>query len=66
MRIPLGDYDLVFDKLAEALQTETETFRALLTPQTVDAEIQELREIDEVRRLAEELEDPEPSTFAST
>ena len=60
----MADYDLVFEKLAEAL--ESETFRASLTTPIAEAGPEEMQEIEEIRRLAEELEEPESSTFAST
>ena len=62
----MAEYDLVFEKLAEALETETDTFRVSLTTPITDAGPEEMQEIEELRRLAEELEEPEPSTFAST
>ena len=61
----MADYNVVFVKLTEALEAEPETFR--LSSATLDVDpVQELQEIEEIRRLAEFLVEPEPSTYAST
>ena len=58
-----GEYALVFDKLREVIETET----AHLSVPSADAGgIEEMQEIDEIRRMAEVLSEPEPSTFTST
>ena len=57
-----GEYTLVFDKLREVIETET---AHLLVPDN-DGEVEEMQEIDEIRRVAEALVEPEPSTFTST
>ncbi len=59
-----ADYTLVFDKLRETTETETETARIQLSmPDADDAGIEEMREINELQRMAEELAEPETSTF---
>ena len=58
-----GEYDLVFDKLREVIETET---AYLLIPNADDEEVEEMQEIDEIRRMSEALAEPEQSTFAST
>ena len=61
----MADHDVVFEKLAEALEAEPETFR--LSHSMPDAHtVEEMQEIEEIRRLAEVLDDPEPSSYAST
>ena len=61
----MADHDVVFEKLAEALEAEPEVVR--LSPSTPDIDaVRELEEIEEIRRLAEVLEEPEPSTYATT
>ena len=63
------DYAIVFDKLKEVIETETETETAnvrLLVPNADDVGFEEIQEIDEIRRLVEALEEPETSTFSST
>ena len=57
-----GEYTLVFDKLREVIETET---AHLLVPDD-EGEVEEMQEIDEIRRVAEALVEPEPSTFTST
>ena len=57
-----GEYTLVFDKLREVIETET---AHLLVPDN-DGEVEEMQEIDEIRRVAEALVEPAPSTFTST
>ena len=57
-----GEYTLVFDKLREVIETET---AHLLVPDN-DGEVEEMQGIDEIRRVAEALVEPEPSTFTST
>ena len=61
----MADHDVVFDKLAEALEAEPETFRLSLSIPDADA-VEEMQEIEELRRLAEVLDEPEPSSYAST
>ena len=61
----MANYDLVFDKLAEALEAEPETFRLSRSVSESDA-VEEMQEIEELRRLADVLEEPEPSSYAST
>ena len=64
-----ADYTIVFDKLREVIETETETETAcvqLLVPNAAVGVVEEMQEIEEIRRLAEELAEPELSTFAST
>ena len=56
------DYTLVFDKLREVIETETAHVQ-LLVP---NATAEEVEEIDEIRQVAEELAEPEPSLFTST
>ena len=58
-----GEYDLVFDKLREVIETET---AHLLVPNAADKRVEEMQKIDEIRRAAEALAEPEPSTFTST
>ncbi len=60
----MPEFDLVFDKLREALETETMT--ASYVPLSTDADTEEMDGIEELRRIVEELEEPEPTTFAST
>ena len=63
------DYAIVFDKLKEVIETETETETAnvrLLVPNADDVGFEEIQEIDEIRRMVEALEEPETSTFSST
>ena len=63
------DYAIVFDKLKEVIETETETETAnvrLLVPNADDVGFEEIQEIDEIRRLVEALEEPDTSTFSST
>ena len=48
------DYAIVFDKLKEVIETETETETAnvrLLVPNADDVGFEEIQEIDEIRRL---------------
>ena len=59
----MADHDVVFEKLAEALDAESDTFR--LSRSTSDA-VEEMREIEEIRRLAELVDEPEPTSYAST
>lgn len=62
-----ADYTIVFDKLREAIEIETETARMQLpAPAAGEGESEEMREIDEIRRMAEELAEPDSSTFSST
>lgn len=61
----MADHDVVFDKLAEALATESETFRLSRPIPDADA-LEEMQEIEEIRRLAEVLDEPGPSSYAST
>ena len=63
------DYAIVFDKLKEVIETETETETAnvrLLVPNADDVGFEEIQEIDEIRQLVEALEEPDTSTFSST
>ena len=61
------DYAIVFDKLKEVTETETETANVrLLVTNADDVGFEEIQEIDEIRRLVEALEEPEISTFSST
>ncbi len=61
------DYAIVFDKLKEVIEIETETANVrLLVPNPDDVGFEEIQEIDEIRRLVEALEEPETSTFSST
>ena len=62
-----ADYTIVFDKLWEVSETETETACVqLLVPNAAAGVVEEMQEIEEIRQLAEELAEPELSTFAST
>lgn len=62
-----ADYTIVFDKLREAIEIETETAHMRLpAPAAGEAEADEIREIDEIRRIAEELAEPDSSTFSRT
>jgi uncharacterized protein with von Willebrand factor type A (vWA) domain len=61
----MADHDVVFDKLAEALEAEPETFRLSRSIPDADA-VEEMQEIEEIRRLAEVLDEPQPSSYAST
>lgn len=62
-----ADYTIVFDKLREAIEIETETAHMRLpAPAAGEAEADEIREIDEIRRMAEELAEPDSSTFSRT
>ena len=54
------DYTLVFDKLREVIETETAHVQ-LLVPNAAAEEVEEMKEIDEIRQVAEELAEPEPS-----
>ena len=47
-----GEYALVFEKLREAIETET---AHLLVPNTDEGEVEEMQAIDEIRRVAEAL-----------
>ena len=58
-----GEYAIVFDKLRGVIETET---AHLLVPNADDGEVEEMQEIDEIRRVTEALVEPEPSTFTST
>ena len=60
-----GEYTLVFEKLREVIETETACVQ-LLVPNAAAGVVEEMQEIEEIRRLAEELAEPELSTFAST
>ena len=61
------DYSIVFDKLKEVIETETETANVrLLVPNADDVGFEEMQEIDEIRRMVEALEEQEISTFSST
>ena len=60
-----ADYTIVFDKLREVIETETACVQ-LLVPNAAAGVVEEMQEIEEIRRLAEELAEPELSTFAST
>ena len=63
------DYSIVFDKLKEVIETETETETAnvrLLVPNADDVGFEEIQEIDEIRRMVEALEEQDISTFSST
>ena len=55
----------MFDKLREVIETETACVQ-LLVPNAAAGVVEEMQEIEEIRRLAEELAEPELSTFAST
>ena len=57
------EYTFVFDKLQEVIETET---AHLLVPNADAGEVEEMQEIEEIRRVAEELVEPDPSTFTST
>ena len=59
------DYTLVFDKLREVIETETAHVQ-LLVPNAAAEEVEKMKEIDEIRQVAEELAEPEPSLFTST
>ena len=61
----MADYDVVFVKLSEALEAEPDAFR-LSSATPGDDGVGEMQEIEEIRRLAELLVEPEPSTYAST
>lgn len=60
-----ADYTIVFDKLREAIEIETARMQ-LPAPAAGEGESEEMREIDEIRRMAEELAEPDSSTFSST
>lgn len=61
----MAKHDVVFEKLAEALEAEPAVFR--LSRSTLDTDtVGEMEEIEEIRRLAEVLEEPEPSSYTST
>ena len=60
-----SEYAIVFGKLREVLETETGRVQ-ILAPNADDKEVEEMREIDEIRRMADALEEQDPSTFAST
>ena len=60
-----ADYTLVFDKLREVIETETAHVQ-FLTPNRDEGDVDEMQEIDEIRRVAEALAEPEPSMFTST
>ena len=51
------DYTLVFDKLREVIETETAHVQ-LLVPNAAAEEVEEMKEIDEIRQVAEELAEP--------
>ena len=61
----ITDYTLVFDKLREVIETETAHVQ-LLVPNAAAEEVEEMKEIDEIRQVAKELAEPEPSLFTST
>jgi hypothetical protein len=54
----MSDYEIVFEKLAE--------LEAQLTDEDSQAERLELDEIDELRRFAAEICEPEPTSFTTT
>ena len=58
--MPRADYTIVFKKLDEALTAAPDLAR----PTELDPN--ELDEINELRRLAAEISDPEPSSYTST
>ena len=60
-----ADYTLVFDKLREVIETET-AYVQFLVPNAADGVVEEMQKIDEVRRLAEALAEPDLSTFTNT
>lgn len=59
----MADYDVVFVKVAEAVDEEPETFHLSTPDADADGEMQEL---EEIRRLVDVLDEPEFSTYAST
>ena len=58
----MNNYDIVFEKLAEATVDE-ELVETLVKR---EASVQELDEIEELRRFSAELKDSEPCSFTTT
>ena len=58
----MNNYDIVFEKLAEATVDE-ELVETLVKR---EASVQELDEIEELRRFSAELQDAEPCSFTTT
>ena len=55
----MNNYDIVFEKLAEVTVDEEPLIKH-------EASVQELDEIEELRRFAAELQEPEPCSFTTT
>ncbi len=58
----MNNYEIVFEKLAEATEDE-EPVETLVKR---EASVQELDEIEELRRFSAELQEPEPCSFTTT
>jgi hypothetical protein len=57
----MNNYDIVFEKLAEAVKEETAVIRIGSEPTA-----SELDEIEELRRFSAELMEPEPISLTTT
>ena len=55
----MNNYDIVFEKLTEATVDDEALVKR-------EASVQELDEIEELRRFSAELQDPEPCSFTTT
>ena len=55
----MNNYDIVFEKLAEATAAEEPLVK-------LETSVQELDEIEELRRFSAELQEPEPCSFTTT
>lgn len=56
------DYTIVFKKLREATGKDL----SLKLSSSADLDLDELEEIDELRRLAAQISEPEPTSYTST
>ena len=57
-----SEYKIVFEKLREAQESEG---REPTLP-SIKLDLEELQEIDELRRLALEITDPDPTSYTTT
>jgi len=60
------DFDLVFEKLAELVATDEGRHQLTVHVAAAPAAELELDEIDELRRLSDEIREPEPTSFTTT
>ena len=58
----MPDFDIVFEKLHEQMLQDGSTLRVVETMPSPN----ELDEIDELRRLSAEIQEPDPSSFTTT